>query len=90
MKDCRSDGAAILIGMVCFNWFSEEVRLRYALGGFGRFSVEMEVMSMFAGVHRLRNGTAVFSEVIGHSQCYFLWSKDNFSFQGIFNSKEAI
>lgn len=60
------------------------------LGGFGRFSVEMEVMSMFAGAYRLRNGAAVFSEVTHSATSYFLWCKDNFSFHRIFNSKEAI
>ena len=38
----------------------------YALGDFGKFSVEMEVMSMIAGVHRLRNKVAVFSVVVGN------------------------
>ena len=47
--------------LVSIGFHAEEVRLIYALGDFGRFSVEMEVMSMFAGVHRLRNKVAVFS-----------------------------
>ena len=61
------------------------MRLIYALGGFGRFSVEMEVMSMFAGVYRLRNGAAVFSELsIGHFDnrtTPALEYKENFLFQ---------
>lgn len=67
MKDCRNDGAAIFIGIVCsIGFHAEEVRLIYALGDFGKFSVEMEVMSMLAGVHRLRNKVAVLSVVVGN------------------------
>ena len=51
---------------VSIGFHAEEARLIYALGDFGKFSVEMEVMSMIAGVHRLRNKVAVFSVVVGN------------------------
>ena len=64
---------------VSIGFHAEEARLIYALGDFGKFSVEMEVMSMIAGVHRLRNKVAVFSMITElFTTCSGVCSKKNF------------